>query len=210
MMKIFITRHSLTKWNEEKRLQGWKDSPLTLQGEIDARKLGAYMQQFHIDKIYSSPIERAYQTAIHVFPDREVIKDDRLKEMNFGDYEGLLISQLRNQKDYHDLWYHPQPERCLPGGETYQHILERLNSFFVEKYKEDSQQTIFITIHGMLFTILHGMMLGLPVERFNEVNQEIVRGCSLSLVEFDGRCFQILYIGNDEFLDKMNSKIVYK
>ncbi|MBM6840482.1 histidine phosphatase family protein [[Clostridium] spiroforme] len=209
-MKIYITRHSLTKWNEEKRLQGWKDSPLTLQGETDAKKLGVYMKQFHIDRIYSSPIERAYQTAIKAFPDDHVIKDDRLKEMNFGDYEGLLISDLRNRQDYHDLWYHPQAQSCLPGGETYQHIIERLNSFFKEKYEEDAQQSIFITIHGMLFTILHGMMLDLPVERFNEVNQEIVRGCSLSLVEYDGQSFDIIYIGNDEFLDPMNNKIVYK
>ena len=38
-MKIYITRHSLTAWNEEKRLQGWKDSPLTKQGKEDALKL---------------------------------------------------------------------------------------------------------------------------------------------------------------------------
>jgi broad specificity phosphatase PhoE len=41
-MKIYITRHSLTAWNEEKRLQGWKDSPLTKQGKEDALKLGEY------------------------------------------------------------------------------------------------------------------------------------------------------------------------
>jgi len=43
-MKIYITRHSLTAWNEEKRLQGWKDSPLTKQGKEDALKLGEYMK----------------------------------------------------------------------------------------------------------------------------------------------------------------------
>lgn len=209
-MKIYITRHSLTKWNEEKRLQGWKDSPLTLQGKEDAKKLGTYMQKFHVDKIYSSPINRAYQTAIYAFPDRDVIKDDRLMEMNFGDYEGQLIADLRNVRDYHDLWYHPQPNSCLHNGETYQHIVDRLNSFFHEKYEENPQQTIFITIHGMLFTILHGMMLGLPINRFNEVNQEIVRGCSLSFAEYDGQSFHIAYIGNDEFLEPMKNKIVYK
>lgn len=209
-MRIYITRHSLTKWNEEKRLQGWKDSPLTLQGKEDAKKLGIYMQKFHIDKIYSSPIGRAYQTAIYAFPDCNVIKDDRLMEMNFGDYEGQLIADLRNLSEYHDLWYHPQPNRGLHNGETYQHIVDRLNDFFHEKYEEDPQQTIFITIHGMLFTILHGMMLGLPIDRFNEVNQEIVRGCSLSLAEYDGKSFHIAYIGNDEFLEPMKNKIVYK
>ena len=56
-MKIYITRHSLTAWNEEKRLQGWKDSPLTKQGKEDALKLGEYMKSiffaFIKSKIYS-------------------------------------------------------------------------------------------------------------------------------------------------------------
>ena len=73
----------------------------------------------------------------------------------------------------------------LPNGETYEEVVFRLNDFILEKYNENPQQTIFITIHGMLFTILHGIFLDLPVERLNEVNQEIVRGCSLSLFEFD-------------------------
>ena len=209
-MKIYITRHSLTKWNEEKRLQGWKDSPLTKQGEIDARKLGEFIKDYHIDSVYSSPIQRAYQTAKFAFPERKIIKDDRLKEMNFGDFEGMIISDLKDNQDYHDLWYHPSPDRCLKNGENYQHIVDRLQDFINEKYKEDPQQTIFITIHGMLFTILHGIVLNLPIERFNEVNQEIVRGCSLSLVEYDGQDFHICYIGNDEHLEPMKTKIVYK
>lgn len=209
-MKIYITRHSLTQWNEEKRLQGWKDSPLTRQGKIDAEKLGEYIKDYHIDHIYSSPIQRAYQTATLAFPNRKVIKDDRLKEMNFGDFEGMVISDLKDNKEYHDLWYHPNAKRCLKNGENYQHIVERLKEFLNEKYEEDAHQTIFITIHGMLFTILHGIILNLPIERFNEVNHEIVRGCSLSLVEFDGKNYHICYIGHDDYLEPMKTKIVYK
>ena len=83
-MKIYVTRHSLTLWNEEKRLQGWKDSPLTKQGIKDAQKLGEFIKDYPINQIYSSPIERAYQTTVHIFPNREIIKDERLKEMNFN------------------------------------------------------------------------------------------------------------------------------
>lgn len=209
-MKIYVTRHSLTLWNEEKRLQGWKDSSLTKQGIKDAQKLGEFIKDYPINQIYSSPIERAYQTAVHIFPNRKIIKDERLKEMNFGDYEGQFISSLRDDIDYHDLWYHPTPERCLKNGESYQQVLDRLSEFILEKYYEDHEQTIFITIHGMLFTILHGLMLDLPIERFHEVNQEIVRGCSLSLVEYNGKQFKIHYIGKDDYLTPMNNKIIYK
>ena len=85
-MKIYITRHSLTTWNEEKRLQGWKDSPLTQQGKEDALKLGEYMKNIHIDQVYSSPLLRAKSTAKLIFKNENIIEDSRLKEMNFGDY----------------------------------------------------------------------------------------------------------------------------
>ena len=156
-MKIYITRHSLTAWNEEKRLQGWKDSPLTKQGKEDALKLGEYMKTIHIDQVYSSPLLRAKSTARLIFKNENIIDD-----------------------------------------------------FILEKYNEDPQQTIFITIHGMLFTILHGIFLDLPVERLNEVNQEIVRGCSLSLFEFDGKKHKIDFIGKDCFLTPLKEKISYK
>ena len=94
-MKIYITRHSLTAWNEEKRLQGWKDSPLTKQGKEDALKLGEYMKTIHIDQVYSSPLLRAKSTARLIFKNENIIEDSRLKEMNFGDYEGEYIQDLK-------------------------------------------------------------------------------------------------------------------
>ena len=99
-MKIYITRHSLTTWNEEKRLQGWKNSDLTKQGLEDAKRLGNYLKNQSFDGIYSSPLKRAKETAQLIFPNKTIIEDDRLKEMNFGDYEGKFIDELKKEKDY--------------------------------------------------------------------------------------------------------------
>ena len=192
-MKIYITRHSLTAWNEEKRLQGWKDSPLTKQGKEDALKLGEYMKTIHIDQVYSSPLLRAKSTARLIFKNENIIEDSRLKEMNFGDYEGEYIQDLKKKHDYFCLWHQPQLSFSLPNGETYEEVVFRLNDFILEKYNENPQQTIFI-----------------PVERLNEVNQEIVRGCSLSLFEFDGKKHKIDFIGKDCFLTPLKEKISYK
>ena len=94
-MKIYITRHSLTTWNEEKRLQGWKNSDLTKQGLEDAKRLGNYLKNQSFDGIYSSPLKRAKETAQLIFPNKTIIEDDRLKEMNFGDYEGKFIDEKK-------------------------------------------------------------------------------------------------------------------
>ena len=122
----------------------------------------------------------------------------------------IKTKDLKKKHDYFCLWHQPQLSFSLPNGETYEEVVFRLNDFILEKYNENPQQTIFITIHGMLFTILHGIFLDLPVERLNEVNQEIVRGCSLSLFEFDGKKHKIDFIGKDCFLTPLKEKISYK
>ena len=53
-MKIYLTRHSKTAWNQEKRLQGRCDSPLTQEGEENAKALKDYIQTIPFDCIYSS------------------------------------------------------------------------------------------------------------------------------------------------------------
>lgn len=58
----------------------------------------------------------------------------------------------------------------------------------------------------MLFTILNGLFLNLPIEHFNEVNQNIVRDCSLSLFEYNGKEFKIDYIGKMIFLNLERQK----
>ncbi|WP_289811289.1 histidine phosphatase family protein, partial [Thomasclavelia cocleata] len=179
-MKIFITRHSKTLWNQEKKLQGWKDSPLTKEGINDALLLKKRIKDISIDYCYSSPINRAKQTSEILFD--HVILDDRLKEMNFGIYEGKNIAELLNDKQYDDLWNHPDDDTRLPDGESYKEVQKRLLDFIDEIYKKYSDKTIFITIHGMLFIILHGLMLGYKTCDLIKINQHVVRGCSLSEV----------------------------
>ena len=58
-MKIYITRHSKTIWNQEKRLQGRNDSPLTQEGIENAYALKDYISDISFDKVYTSPILRA-------------------------------------------------------------------------------------------------------------------------------------------------------
>ena len=203
-MKIFITRHSKTLWNQEKKLQGWKDSPLTKEGINDALLLKKRIRDISIDYCYSSPINRAKQTSKILFD--HVILDDRLKEMNFGTYEGKNISELLKDKQYDALWNQPDDNIRLPEGESYAEVQKRLLNFINEIYQKNSDKTIFVTIHGMLFIILHGLMLEYKTSDLVKINQHVIRGCSLSEVEYDGKKFNIKYIGDDSHLE--NDEII--
>lgn len=193
-MKLFITRHSKTLWNQEKRLQGWQDSPLTRQGIEDALLLKKRLETLKIDYCFSSPIERAKNTSEILF--EHVIVDNRLKEMSFGKYEGRKLAEILNDSQYDKLWNHPDDDICLPDGESYLDVQTRLKAFINETYQKYYDKTIFITIHGMLFIILHGMMLNYKTSDLVKINQHVIRGCSLSEVDYDGENFTIKYIGD--------------
>lgn len=193
-MRLYITRHSKTLWNQEKRLQGWQDSPLTDQGIKDALLLKERIKTLPIDHCYSSPIGRARQTSEILFD--QVILDERLKEMNFGIYEGRKIQEILNDKQYDDLWNHPDDQVKLTNGESYLEVQTRLKNFIDDIYQKYPNKNIFITIHGMLFIILHGLMLNYKTSDLIKINQHVVRGCSLSEVEYDGKSFTIKYIGD--------------
>ncbi|MDD3026593.1 MAG: histidine phosphatase family protein [Erysipelotrichaceae bacterium] len=203
-MRLLITRHSKTIWNEQRRLQGRKDSKLTQKGIEEARILGEFLKGEQIDVIYSSPINRAYQTAQMIFPDREIITDDRLMEMSFGDYEGKSVAELVKQKDYHDLWHNPSLDSRLPHGESYREIKERLQSFYEEIKTRHASQTVFVVTHGMAFIVLQAVIKNLCIEDLTSINQEVVRGCSLTEIMVGNNSAVIERIGDSSFLPSDN------
>ena len=91
-MKLYFIRHGETDLNIVKRLQGATDIPLNENGEAIAIETGQGMKDIHFDMIFTSPLKRAYRTAELVRGDREIplYIDERLREICFGDYEGLI------------------------------------------------------------------------------------------------------------------------
>lgn len=201
MMKIYLTRHSQTLWNIEKRLQGRKDSPLTNEGIENAKALKQYIQNMYFDYIYSSPIPRAYITAQYVFQDN-IIKDERLIEMNFGEFEGRKIKDIlkTDYEIYHNLWHHPEKFIRIPGGESYDEVILRVHSFLNDLKQLPNDSNIFIVTHGMYFIILLATMLGLTKKDFTKLNQKVVDGCSLTCVNYDGKDFHLDFYNECSYL----------
>lgn len=201
-MYIYLTRHSKTVWNQEKRLQGHQDSPLTEEGIENAKALKRYIQDQHIhfDYIFSSPIQRAYQTALMI--DENIICDDRLKEMNFGIFEGQKISELLMREDhlYDDLWHHPDRFTSIPEGESYEKVITRAQSFLDDLKKYDDECHILIVTHGMFFIVILAIMLGLTKKDFTKINQKVVEGCSLTLVQEESGEYRVVYYNQCDFL----------
>lgn len=201
MKRIYITRHGLTDWNIEGRLQGHEDSPLTKQGEEDALALSLKMKKYPIDIVYSSPLLRAFHTASLIFPNKKIIQDDRLKEMSFGIYEGKQVKDLLEDELYDNLWNHPEKFDRIENGESYKEVKNRLLSFLDDLLLQPESH-VFLTIHGMLYVVLMSIIKELSVEQYPLINREIIRGGSLTIIDFDKNGYTIITEGMDGHLNK--------
>ena len=101
MTKLILLRHGQSQWNLENRFTGWTDVDLTKNGENEAKKAGNLINsiRLNIDKIYSSFLKRAINTAKICLEqlktkDLEVLYDWRLNERHYGALQGLNKSQI--------------------------------------------------------------------------------------------------------------------
>ena len=100
-MNIYIARHGETIWNKSRLLQGSRDIELCDDGRAIAYERAKQIADVDFDIVYSSPLKRAYETACILRGDRDIpiIKDDRLREVNFGINEGKCSLELKKDKN---------------------------------------------------------------------------------------------------------------
>lgn len=155
-MEIYIVRHGETVWNAKKLLQGSTDIELNENGRALAGETGENLEDVHFDRIYSSPLIRAYETACLIRGHRNIpiIRDDRLRELCFGVNEGKDFSKLlKDEKDpFHYFFKRPELYQAPENGETLEHICKRAAEFMREVIEPQAEalERIMIVAHGAM------------------------------------------------------------
>ena len=88
MIKIIYYVHGTTLDNINKVCSGWNDVDLSKRGIEEAKRLGVNAS-YDFDVLFTSDLKRAIRSASLAFPKFEAIQDKRLRECNYGDYDGL-------------------------------------------------------------------------------------------------------------------------
>ena len=142
-MQIYFVRHGKTEWNLASRFQGGHgDSPLLPQSKKDIQKLGKYLRGTKFRGIFASPLDRAFNTAQGIDDamnaNLPVTIDERLREFNLGDMEGMKFADAEKKypKQMDNFWHHPdQYDPTELHGEDYPHVIARGKSFAEEMAK---------------------------------------------------------------------------
>lgn len=97
-MKIYLVRHGETDWNQAGLLQGQTDIALNAQGLEQAREAAERLKEVPFEIAFCSPLIRAKRTAETIIGDRKITltTDERLRELNFGPWEGVDIRSIKD------------------------------------------------------------------------------------------------------------------
>lgn len=155
-MKIIFVRHGITKSNIDKKYST-PDTKIDKSGLYILEKTKSLLKNYKIDQVYTSNLIRSQETAYELgFNDFKI--DQRLNEMDFGDFKGQNIYDVReNHKDFFERekdFYFDIP---YPNGESRQDVINRLRSFLDEKSMEEKNILAIshgIAIRSTLFWIL--------------------------------------------------------
>jgi broad specificity phosphatase PhoE len=111
--RIYLVRHGETAWTATGQHTGRTDLALTGRGERQARELGASLAALRIDRVLSSPLQRARRTAELAMPHSRIEADDDLMEWDYGAYEGKSTADIERERAGWRLL-----RDGSPGGET--------------------------------------------------------------------------------------------
>lgn len=166
-MKLYVIRHGETDRNKANRVLGRSDLPLNATGKRQADLAGIQLAKIHFDAIYSSPMIRVDQTAHEIIKYQHlaapIIYDDRLIEMNFGIYEGVLRNDPEFQKVKRNFF------KPLSGGESYLEVACRVYSFLDDLAKKDGKyglENVLIVTHGGIMRMIENYFHPMDPEQF--------------------------------------------
>lgn len=98
------------------------------------------------DKIYSSPLKRCKTLAKDLFLDAKLIFDDRLKELNFGNWEMKSWDDISKTKEAR-IWFEDFVNIKCPKGESFNDQIERTKDF-LSNLKKENNSSVLLVAHG--------------------------------------------------------------
>lgn len=190
-------RHGETDWNKLLKIQGSTDIPLNQEG-IDLAERVSYSlhnEGISFDKVYSSPLVRAKETAIIInkYSNAPIVFDERLREFCFGKAEGVTLDELNKNPKYLNIrnwFFKPENYKAEFGAETYESFFSRIDSF-IDDLKNETCKNILIVCHGGLVRGFIKEVSDLPIDKIASIK---IHNCAVNLIKYENGKFFVEYI----------------
>lgn len=195
MTILLLIRHASNDYLKENRLAGLLPGiHLNEQGRREADALARRLESVALDAIYSSPLERARETAHAVAQNRKLdvqIRAD-LTEVNVGDWENKTIPELQTTDAWKQMQARPL-DFCFPNGESNAAMRARIVAAIDALVAAHPDQIIALVSHADPIKIALAHYLGMDLDQFNRI---VIDPASVSVLRF-GKRGAMLYRLND-------------
>jgi broad specificity phosphatase PhoE len=187
MLNVYFLRHGQTAYNaDNNRYCGRTDIPLTEKGMTQAQSVHQQLKHISFDAVYASPLQRACVTAQIASGRNDVIKDGRLIEADFGEWEGKTREEFIAENE--TLWTNwindPSISKAGGTGETAQLIIERVDDFFKEKLAQHRSGNIMVVAHNGVNRLYLAYKLGMPLKHYRKLLQD---NSTITMFQLDER-----------------------
>lgn len=185
MTRVFLVRHGQTVWHAENRYCGVSDVAPSPEGREQAARLAGWARGAHLDAIWSSPLQRARQTAELAAQAAGIAPriDARLRELDFGQGEGLTAAEMAAR--FPDAWnaFRADPVRHhLPGGEDPAALVSRATEALAEAARACPDGRVLVVAHTTLIRLVLCHYLGVPLSNYRRTFPSLD---NVALNEFD-------------------------
>jgi probable phosphoglycerate mutase len=223
MLNLLLTRHGLPDAGQDVWLGSQLDVALRPEGRRQAEALAHRLAGVRIDRIFSSPMLRALETAQIVATGRPVEVDDRLIERDYGRWEGLTNAEIEaRDPELLERWDRDPAATPTPGGESGDEVAARALSFLVDLLasemaapspsaltprgspeagrpaESEGERRVLVAAHGTLIRILLCVALGIPVRDYRR--RFVLGNANLTVLRYehgDGPDGAQLILAND-------------
>lgn len=206
--RLILVRHAEAEGNFKRIFHGWTDGGITDKGHKQAEKAAYKLKGMNIDVIYSSTLKRTLQTAEYIAEEIKIpiIKTEKLKEINGGDWEGRKWGELPVLwPDEYDTWENKPHLHRMPNGECMESFQKRIIDEVEEIIKNNSGKTICIITHGTAIRALLCYFYNCDLEEM--LNTPWFDNTAITVVDYENNNYKIISAGDTQHLGKELSTI---
>jgi len=183
MTRLFLIRHGRSTANAAGILAGHQDGvELDEHGTGQAISLAAQLANLNLKAFVTSPLLRCVQTASFVVKphEKKLTIDERFSEMNFGAWQGRLLSELAEEALWKDVQERPSIVR-FPEGETFSEVASRACEAISEWNDLLGEESYAVFTHADVIKVVVAEAIGLPLDRFQRI---AIDPCSVTILEY--------------------------
>ena len=199
MTEIILARHGETAWNVAEVVRGRLGVELNETGQKQAALLAEYLSNLGIEALYSSPLPRALQTAetIAQHCKLEVNIEARLTDLDFGQWQGLSLQEVREKYgELYLLWENSPEQIRMPDGENLGDVRKRAMAVVDSVVSKHAGKAVLVS-HRVVNKVLICGLLGMDNSHFWNIQQD---ACGITHFSYERGRFILTKHNDTSFL----------